>query len=442
MIETRHIIVKLLRNLGSRSEVEQYLKEFSSLDSQKFAIVKVGGGILRDDLDSLATSLSFLHKVGLYPIVIHGAGTQLNEALEERGIETRRKGGLRVTDAETLEVARKVFMRENLRLVEALEDLGTRARPVTSGVFEARLLDEQEYGYVGEVVRVDLEPLRSSIRSRALPIVACLGETPSGQIVNINADVAARELAVEGEPYKVIFLTPTGGILDQYEQVIPSINLSEDFDHLMRQDWVHSGMRLKLEQIKQMLDRMPHSTSVSITTPDHLARELFTHRGSGTLIRRGERVMRYESFDEVDQARVRTLLESCFGRPLLPDYFEQKPCYRVYVTESYRAIAILTMEDGVPYLDKFGVTQRAQGEGLGRSVWLRMREENPVLFWRSRQNNPINAWYFQQSDGAYRQEPWTVFWYGVEGFKTMRACVERALSMPPTLVEHGVAEEE
>lgn len=432
MEQTRDTIVKLLRNLGSRSEVEQYLKEYSEVDSRKFAVVKVGGGILRDDLESLATSLSFLHQVGLYPIVVHGAGPQLNDALSERGVTSTRVDGMRVTDAETLEVARRTFTAVNLELVEALEALGTRARPITSGVFEAELLDEDTYGYVGQVTRVNLDLLRSAIRARALPIIAPLGETASGQIVNLNADVAARELAIEGEPYKVMFLTPTGGILDGDGQLIPSINLVEDYDLLMSQSWVHSGMRVKLQEIKGLLEGLPASSSVSITTPDHMARELFTHRGSGTLVRRGERVMVHDDISEIDQERTRALLEACFGKKLVPDYFERKAFFKVYVTESYRAIAILTEENGVPYLDKFGVTTRAQGEGLGRSLWMRMHQENPTLFWRSRRANPINSWYFQQSGGSFSGGPWTVFWYGLEDFEQMKGCVERALAMPAT----------
>ena len=441
MSETRNVIVRLLRNLGSRSEVEQYLKEFSSVDSRKFAVIKVGGGILRDDLESLASSLSFLHQVGLYPIVVHGAGPQLNDALEEEGIETKRVDGMRVTDQKTLEVARRVFLAENLRLVEALEELGTRARPLTSGVFEATLMDEERYGLVGEIASVNLEPIRSCIRARCLPILASLGETSSGQIVNINADVAARQLSIEGEPYKMIFLTPTGGILDGEDQIIPSINLAEDFDYLMEQPWVHSGMRVKLEQIKHLLDQLPLSSSVSITTPDHLARELFTHRGSGTLIRRGEKILAFDGFDDegLDLERVRGLVEQSFGRSLDEDYFSKKSCHKVYVSENYRAAAILTHDSKseVPYLDKFAVTPRAQGEGLGRSVWLRMRQDNPSLFWRSRSSNPINGWYFQQAEGSYSNTPWTVFWYGVARFEQMRDCVEQALAMPATLADPG-----
>ncbi|MBA2660810.1 MAG: acetylglutamate kinase [Bradymonadaceae bacterium] len=440
MPDTRNTIIRLLQNIGSRKEVDQYLKQFSSVDSKRFAVIKVGGGILIDELETLASSLSFLHRVGLYPIVIHGAGPQLNAALDEAGIETERIEGMRVTPPAALEIARKVFQSETLRLVDALEQMGTHARPITNGVIEAELLDYDRLGLVGEITEIHTEAIESSIRSGCLPILGCLGETPSGQIVNINADVAARELALAIEPFKIVFLTPTGGLLNQHGQLIDSINLAEDYDFLMQQDWVHSGMRLKLQEIKQLLDQLPHSSSVSITTPGQLARELFTHRGSGTLVRRGEEVVCHSSAENLDQARLRELLEACFDRKLLDNYFSAKPFYRIYLTESYRATAVLTLEDGIPYLDKFGVTQKAQGEGLGQSLWLRMKQENPRLFWRARTENPINSWYFQESEGTYRSGPWTVFWYGMSDFDEIKQCIDIALNMPATLYAHGVSE--
>src|ERR1700679_4234217 len=151
MASTKDVIVRLLRNLGSRKEVEQYLKQYSTVDAQKFAIIKVGGNILARDLDGLDSSLTFLQNVGLYPVVLHGAGPQIDAALAEAGVPSQRLEGMRVTTPRVLEIARKVALRENLRLVEALEDLGTRARPVTSGVFEAELVDVERYGLVGRV---------------------------------------------------------------------------------------------------------------------------------------------------------------------------------------------------------------------------------------------------------------------------------------------------
>jgi acetylglutamate kinase len=95
---------------------------------------------------------------------------------------------------------------------------------------------------------------------------------------------------------------------------------------------------------------------------------------------------------------------------------------------------VLTQEGGIPYLDKIGVTEEAQGEGLGGSIWLRMKDENPKLFWRSRVENPINGWYFEEAQGSFRQGKWVVFWYGMESFEEMKQCVDMALDMPETLL--------
>ncbi|WP_437279042.1 acetylglutamate kinase [Sorangium sp. So ce375] len=444
MGSTQDVIVRLLRNLGSRKEVEQYLKQYAAVDQQKFAVIKVGGAILDEDLEALATSLVFLNQVGLYPIVIHGAGPQLDRALAQAGIPTERVNGLRVTTPRILEVARRVFLRENLRLVEALEEMGTRTRPITAGVFEASLLDEERLGLVGKIERVHVDAVRSSLRAGHLPILACLGETPGGQIVNINADVAARELALATQPFKMIFLTSTGGLLDEHGRIISAINLEEDFVGLMAQPSLNGGMRLKLQEIKLLLDGLPPTSSVSITSPDHLAKELFTHTGSGTLVRRGERILRHDTLDGIDRGRLRDLLEACFQRKLDEHYFDKKPFYRIYLSDSYRATAILTLDPGgraplTPYLDKFAVTSEAQGVGIGGSLWTRMKNENPKLFWRARNGNEINPWYFQQAEGSYRNENWTVFWYGLSSFDDIRACIDHALSLPTTLRQHGTA---
>ena len=441
MLNTKDIIVRLLRSLGTRKEVEQYLKQYSTVDSQKFAIIKVGGNILERDLDALASSLTFLHNVGLYPIVLHGAGPQIDAGLVEAGVSTERVDGIRVTTPRVLEIARRVTLRENLRLVEALEDLGTRARPITGGALEAEIIDAERYGLAGRVTRIHTELLQSSIRAGHLPILTCLGETTSGQIVNVNSDMAMRELSLAVQPFKMIFLTEPGGLLDADGQVISAVNLAEDYDALMAQPWLHSGMRNKLQEIKKLLEGLPATSSVSITSPDHLAKELFTHTGSGTLVRRGERVNRFDTLEGIDLVRLRDLLEACFHRVLDEHYFEKKAFYRIYLSEEHSATAIITRGDALPpYLDKFAVTTQAQGAGVGGSLWKRMKDENPRLFWRARSGNEINPWYFQQSDGSHRAGRWTVFWFGLEGFDEIKACIDHALALPATLREHGTAE--
>jgi len=433
MTDMRTTIVRLLSNMASTKEIQQYLKRFSQLDAARFAVVKVGGAILRDELDALVSSLAFLQQVGLTPIVVHGAGPQLDERMKEAGIEKRTVDNLRVTDAAVLAVVRQVMRQENLRLVEALQAQGVRATSIQSGVFEAEFLDRDVYGLVGKVVRVDTDGIQAAIKVGSIPVIASLAETREGQIVNVNADFAANELVQVLQPYKIVFLTGTGGLLDEHGKVIDSINLSTEYDHLLAQPWINGGMRVKLEQIKDLLDGLPLSSSVSITRPAELAKELFTHKGSGTLVRRGERVLRVTSWDAVDIARLKELIESAFGRRLLPDYFEHTRLLRAYVSENYRAAVILTDEGGQVYLDKFAVLDDAQGEGLGRAVWQVMREETPQLFWRSRRGNAVNPFYFAESDGCIKLAKWKVFWYGIDCFDAIERCVAHCRERAPTL---------
>lgn len=433
MKNVRPTIVRLLSAMASAREIQLYLKRFSQLDADRFAVVKVGGAILRDELDALVSSLAFLQQVGLTPIVIHGAGPQLDEDMTAAGIEKKVVDGLRYTSPEGLAVVRRVAQRENLRLVEALQEVSVRATSITSGVFVSELLGQDTYGLVGKVVRVDLAAIEAAIAADSIPVIASLGETVGGQIVNVNADWAANELVKKLQPYKIIFLTGTGGILDERGKLIESISLRTQYEHLMSQPWLHSGMRVKLQQIHDLLMDLPPSSSLSITTPDEMAKELFTHRGSGTLVRRGEEILSFDSWEGVDQERLRRLIESSFGKRLSPDYFERTVPRRVYVSEHYRAGIVLTLEGDLVYMDKFAVSDDAQGEGLGRAMWDVMRAENPALFWRSRRGNAVNEFYFANADGARKDKDWTVFWYGISDWTSMRFAVEHALERPATL---------
>jgi acetylglutamate kinase len=437
--QLRSTIVRLLSNMGSAKEIQQYLKRFSQLDAARFAVVKVGGAVLRDDLDNLVSSLAFLQQVGLTPIVIHGAGPQLDVELAAAGIQKRLVDGLRVTSPEALATVRRVTQTENLSLVEALQNIDARATSIIGGVFEAQFLDQEKYGLVGKVSKVNLAPIEASLKASSIPVIASLGETTTGQILNINADFAANELVRELQPYKIIFLTGTGGLLDGDGKLIDSINLSTEYAHLMAQPWINGGMRLKIEQIKDLLDKLPLTSSVSITRPTDLANELFTHRGSGTLVRRGERVLVCDSWDELDLVRLRKLIDSSFGRRLVDDYFARTRLKRAYVSENYRAAVILLDDGGYTYLDKFAVLDDAQGEGLGRAVWQLMREEHPRLFWRSRHNNVINHFYYAESDGCYKEPQWKVFWYGLRDLDEIGECIERCRARPATLIDADAA---
>lgn len=426
MLTPRELIVKLLRNLGGRKEVEQYLKQFGGIEQKRFAVIKVGGSLLADDLESLASSLNFLHQVGLTPVVVHGAGPQIAAGFAAAGIDPA--VWAQRTSPPALEVVRRVFRQENLRLVDMLEEMGARGRPIVGGVFEAQL--------DGTSVRlggVHTDAIESSIRAGYMPVLASLGETPGGQIVDLGPDAAVKALAAVLQPYKLVLLRAAGGLRDEFGDIISAINLDEDYEPMLAESWLPPATRHKLELIHELLDDLPRSSSVSITSPDLLARELFTHKGSGTLIRRGEKITLHDALDTVDCPRVADLLTAAFKRPPVADYFQRKQFWRIYLAESYRAAALLTHAGPVPYLDKFAVTHEAQGEGIGGSLWQRLARDVPQLYWRARVDNPINPWYFQRADGCHTRGHWTVFWTGLDDFTLIEQCVERALAEPPTL---------
>ena len=168
------------------------------------------------------------------------------------------------------------------------ETRGHGARPITLGVFEADYLDKEKYNLVGRITGVNKAPIESSISAGALPILTSLAETSSGQILNVNADVAAGELARVFEPLKIVYLNEKGGIINPTtNEKISTINLDEEFDELMKQSWVKYGTKLKIKEIKELLDYLPRSSSVAIINVQNLQKELFTDSGAGTLIRKG-----------------------------------------------------------------------------------------------------------------------------------------------------------
>lgn len=432
MRDTRQTIVQLLSNVSNGREVHTYLQRFSQVEQTRFAVIKIGGAILADQLEETAAALALLHTVGLTPIVIHGGGPQLDDKLRGEGIESEKLDGLRVTSPEVLDAAREVFTAQNIGLVEAIRAQGVEAHGLTQGLFDADFLDAERYGFVGEPTSIHLDLLRSIVSSGAMPILTCLGMAPGGQMVNINADAATRILVQEVQPMKIIFLVDSGGLLDGDDNVIDSINLATDYEDLMSTDWVHSGMRLKLAEIKRLLDDSPSSTSVSITSPSALVRELFTHSGDGTLVRKGERINTVTDRDQVDTGRLTALIQNAFGENLLPGWWDSIDLLAVYASESYRAAAVVAEVGEFAYLDKFASEELARGEGLARTVWEHMVRDYPNIVLRSRTDNPFNHFYDKECDGRVTTGQWTIFWRGVTDFDVIGRAVKLLSDMPPS----------
>lgn len=199
--------------------------------SRRLCVVKVGGEVVAKDAATLVASLARLRDASLLPVVVHGGGPQLNDELAKAGVEPNYIGGHRVTDAPTMAVARRVFEAANAQLVAALEAAGLPAAPFLGGVFRAVVADEK-LGLVGRITSVDAAGVEAAIAAGRIPVLTSIGvhEGAPGGVLNINADVAARELAIALQPLRVVFIsvraagpregTPDGGARARTRQTV------------------------------------------------------------------------------------------------------------------------------------------------------------------------------------------------------------------------------
>ena len=430
-LATRAAVVQILSNIGSKREVQQYLAQFSSVASQQFAVIKVGGAILTDHLNTLCLALGHLNQMGLYPVIVHGAGPQLNKLLENAGVEPEFEEGIRITDGKTLGVARKLFLEENMKLVEELEAVGPRARPITTGVFSADYLDKDKYKFVGKISHVNKTPIEAAINDGCIPVLTSMAESDEGQILNVNADVAAGELARAIQPLKIVYLSEKGGLFNgDTNERISAINLDEEYDHLMQQWWVRHGTRLKIKEMKQLLDDLPRSSSVAIIHPAHMEKELFTDSGAGTLIRRGNKLNTAEKVEEFsDLGRLKeTLIRDRDGLDagaVVDRYIKNlsKRPFKAYFDDQQEGLGIVLPpadNSSLAHLATFTLTRSGWLTNIADNIFQNLRKDHPKLMWTVRQDDENLTWFFDKADGSVSRNGEVLFWYGIESADEVR----------------------
>lgn len=422
---TRSTVVQLLSNIGSKREVQQYLSHFTSVSSQQFAVIKVGGAILTEHLQTLSSALAFLNHVGLYPVVVHGGGPQLNKIIESSGVEPQFEDGIRVTDPKTLSIARALFLEENLKLVEELEKLGIRARPITSGVFTADYLDKAKYNLVGKINHVDKRPIEAAIRAGCLPILTSMAESKDGQVLNVNADVAAGELARALQPLKIVYLSEKGGLFNgDTKEKISAINLDEEYEHLMTQWWVRHGTRLKIKEMKELLTDLPRTSSVAIIHPADLQKELFTDSGAGTLIRRGNKIHVHDSVAQFeDLSRLKEVLvrdrEGLDAGAVVDRYVKDldRREFKAYFDEPMEALGIVlppAQGSSLACLATLTITKAGWLTNVADNIFASFKKDFPKLMWTVKEDDENLTWFFDKADGSLSKDGEVLFWYGLE----------------------------
>ena len=251
----------------------------------KTIVIKLGGSTLEHQRVVLQDVI-WLRTLGVHPVLVHGGGPSINAWLEKLHVPTRFENGLRVTDAETLEVVQMVLLGQvNASLVAMASQLGGKAVGISGtdgNMISARIASER-LGFVGEIERVDPGLVQTLIEQSYIPIVAPLGQGPDGTCLNINADLVAAHLAGALKAEKLIFLSNVRGICQTDGSLISELDETEA-KRLVKDGVISGGMIPKISACLDILSAVPRVHIVDGREPHVLLRELFTDQGAGTMI--------------------------------------------------------------------------------------------------------------------------------------------------------------
>ena len=265
-----------------------YIRRFTG----KVVVLKVGGLPMTDPARarSLAQDVLLLHSVGIRPVLVHGGGPQIDEQMRKMGKSPEFRDGLRVTDGETLDIVRMVLVGKiNRELVSALNAL----EPVAIGIAgeDGRLLEATQVdpalGFVGKVGKVRAGLLHALLDDGLVPIVSTVGADAAGQPYNVNADDAARAIAVAMGAEKLIYLTGAPGLLDNPEDpasLVHRLTTAEARDRIASES-VNGGMIPKLLACAEAVEGGVGSAHMIDGRAEHaILVELFTDSGIGTMV--------------------------------------------------------------------------------------------------------------------------------------------------------------
>ena len=270
---------------------------------QKFrgdtVVVKFGGSIMESEIGyrNILKDVAFMECVGLRPVLVHGGGKAVSKRMREQQIPSDFLHGLRVTGAESINVVENVLNGEvNPHLVDILESYGGKAR----GIHGEDILrvkkhtgtdpdtgQELDWGFVGKVIRVDVEPIVAFLDADIVPVITPLGRGEDGQLYNVNADEVANAVAQALQARKLVFLSDVPGLLkdpDDKSSLITSLKTGEVED-LINRGIIAGGMLPKIQGAVDALKAGVHKVHlIDAALPHSLLLELYTDQGVGTEI--------------------------------------------------------------------------------------------------------------------------------------------------------------
>jgi acetylglutamate kinase len=289
--EAEQPIVKSLAedpgNVSILLEALPYIRDFHG----RTVVIKYGGAAMRDESlrEGFATDVVLLKYVGLNPVVVHGGGPEISDYMRRLGMEVKFHHGLRVSDRETVEVAKMVLLgKVNADLVSRLNRAGQPAVGLSGedgSLFEvAPVANAAEVGFVGEIERVDVDVL-NHIAEDYIPVIASSASDREGNSYNVNADEAAGKVAAALGAYKAIFLTDIVGWLEDPEDEESRISEATVKDVEATMGSITGGMKPKLRACLDAISGgTQHAHIIDGRRPHSLLLELFTDAGIGTKV--------------------------------------------------------------------------------------------------------------------------------------------------------------
>tara|TARA_B100001123_G_scaffold183140_1_gene209691 strand:- start:33 stop:908 length:876 start_codon:yes stop_codon:yes gene_type:complete len=267
-------------------EVEKYIKKYS----KEKIVIKCGGRVLLDPelFDNFIEDITILKKLGLTPIIVHGGGPRIKKRLDELNIETKFIMGLRVTDEKVIKIVEEVMIKFNNEIVNALEKKSCKGKSINvkenNSIYVAQ--KNKELGYVGKPTKIDDKLIKSIIKENFIPVISPMGIDEKKQTYNINADTAAGALAKSLKSRRLMLMTDVEGVYNKEKKLISEIK-SVEAEKLLYDGTITEGMIPKMRTCIDAIENGVRGVVIIDGRKSHsILFELFSDKGSGTLIRK------------------------------------------------------------------------------------------------------------------------------------------------------------
>lgn len=284
---------KIIEKAQTLVEALPYIRAYTN----KYVVIKYGGNAMNSPeiIKTILQDVAALKAVGVYPIVVHGGGPEINAMLARVGKKSEFINGLRVTDAETMDIVQMVLCgKVNKNICSLLGSMGVRAVGLSGkdgGLIKVRKkppVDGVDYGFVGEITSIDAGMIEDLCLEDYVPVIASIGTDMSGNSYNINADTAAGEVGAAIGAHKLIYLTDIDGIRSNPSDpstLLPEVRVA-DVERMIENGTISGGMIPKVRGCVTAVKKgIKHVNIVCGTIPHSILVELFTDRGIGTLIK-------------------------------------------------------------------------------------------------------------------------------------------------------------